>query len=154
MAKTNNWDHVFICEDDIQFLNPKLFIEQTNKFLYNHKNNWDVLLVAGNNMLPYKPVDDTCIQVHNCITTTGYIVRNHYYDTLIENYKNGIQKFIKNPDKPKLYSIDKYWLQLQMEGRWFLIMPLSVVQRENYSDIEGKVTNFHDYMLNHNKCIR
>ena len=27
-AKTNNWDHVLICEDDIQFLDPTLFISQ------------------------------------------------------------------------------------------------------------------------------
>ena len=42
IAKNNNWDHVMILEDDIEFLNPDLFINQINKFLVNEKN-WDVL---------------------------------------------------------------------------------------------------------------
>ena len=32
-AKNNNWDCVFICEDDIEFTNPLLFTTQINKFL-------------------------------------------------------------------------------------------------------------------------
>ena len=155
MAKEQGWKHVLICEDDIQFLNVPLFRTQVNKFLANNdENNWDVLLLAGNNMLPYTPVDDCCIQVHNCITTTGYLVQQKYYDTLIDNYKKGIANFMKEPEAASVYSIDKYWLPLQMRDKWFLIVPLTVIQRENYSDIEGKVTNFRSYMLDYNKVIK
>jgi len=151
IAKEKNYDHIFICEDDIQFLDPELFTKQLNSFLQkNHP--WDVILVAGNNMLPYKKIDDVCIQVMHCQTTTGYIVKKHYYDTLINNYKNGIKKLMQNPDKSNLYAIDKYWLQLQQEGKWYLIIPLSVIQRENYSDIEQKIMNYKSYMLNYDKC--
>jgi hypothetical protein len=89
--------------------------------------------------------------VHHCLTTTGYIVQSHYYDTLLENYKQGIMHLIKNPENKNLYAIDKFWLSLQKRDNWFLTIPLSVVQRENFSDIEKKVTNFNSYMLNYNK---
>ena len=152
-AKENNWDHVLICEDDIEFLNPELFKKQLNTFLAISKNKWDVVLLAGNNMLPYIPISNCCIQVMNCITTTGYIVLNHYYDTLIQNYKDGIAKLMKNTEKnnASLYKIDKYWLRLQRKDHWYLIIPLSIIQRKNYSNIENSVVDFSNYMLDYNK---
>ena len=152
MAKEKDWDHVCILEDDIEFLDPDFFKRQLNSFL-QRRDDWDVLLLAGNNMLPYQPVDETCIKVSNCQTTTGYIVKKHYYDTLIENYKKGIDLYMKNPDKPHLYSIDRYWFLLQNKDKWFLIVPLTVIQREDYSDIQQKNVCFRKYMLDYNKVI-
>jgi len=152
LAKKSNFDYVFICEDDITFLNPTLFTMQLQMFLSKHKT-WDVILVAGNNMVPFEAVDSTCIKVSNCQTTTGYIVKREYYDKLMENYKEGIQKQIKEPNVPE-YKIDKYWFKLQKEDNWFLIIPLSIIQREDYSDIEKKNTNFGNYMLNYNKAYK
>ena len=140
-AKKNNWDHLLILEDDIQFLNPVLFINQFNKFIQNHKQ-FDVLLFAGNNIPPYKNIDNTCIQVTKCQTTTGYLVKNHYFDTLIENIKTGIQKLMYEPQNHVIYAIDKYWFRLQEKHTWYLIVPLTVVQKEDYSDIEKKQTNY------------
>jgi hypothetical protein len=104
-------------------------------------------------MLPYQPIDETCIKVSNCQTTTGYIVKKHYYDTLIENYKKGIDFYMKNQDKPHMYSIDRYWFLLQNKDNWLLLVPLTVIQREDYSDIQGKNTNFRRYMLDYNKVV-
>lgn len=153
LARENEWDYVCIIEDDIEFLNPDLFKNQVTTFLKKHKN-WDVLLLAGNNMHPYRAVDNTCIKVQNCQTTTGYIVKKHYYDILIENYKKGIENLIKNPDKPEMYSIDRFWFLLQNKDNWYLIIPLSVIQREDYSDIQQKKVNFRKYMLDYNKVIK
>ena len=71
----------------------------------------------------------------------------------MENYKEGIQKQLKEPLVPD-YKIDKYWFKLQKEDNWFLIIPLTVIQREDYSDIEKKKTNFGNYMLNYNKAYK
>jgi len=141
IAKKLNWDHVLIVEDDIQFLNPELFKTQFNTFLETH-TNFDVVLVAGNNIPPYQNIDSTCVKVSTCQTTTGYLVLNHYFDTLIENYKTGIQKLMKEPEKHVLYAIDKYWFSLQKKDIWLLIIPLTVTQREDYSDIEKRPTNY------------
>lgn len=150
LAKKNNWDHILIVEDDIKFLDPILFTQQLNKFLANHKE-WDVLLFAGNNMPPYEIIDDCCVRVGTCQTTTGYLVKKNYYDTLINNYREGINKLMKEPEKHQYYAIDKYWFELQRNDLWYLITPLSVVQREDYSDIEKRHTNYINVMTDLDK---
>jgi len=140
-AKENNWDHVMIVEDDILFLNPNLFKNQLNKFLKAHKD-FDVVLIAGNNVPPYQKIDDSCIKVYRCQTTTGYIVQKHYYDTIINNIKEGIKQLINHPEQHVIYAIDKHWFKLQEKDNWFLITPLTVTQRADYSDIEKRSTNY------------
>ena len=150
-AKNNKWDHVLIVEDDIQFLQPELFIHNLNKFL-SSEINWDVLLFAGNNVPPYTKYKDFCVKVSKCQTTTGYLVLDHYYDTLFKNIKAGINLLIKNPNDHFFYAIDKYWLSLQQKDNWFLITPLSVIQREGFSDIEKKNTNYSSLLLDLDKA--
>ena len=52
-----------------------------------------------------------------------------------------------------LYAIDKYWLHLQKRDRWFLIIPLTVIQKEGYSDIEHKTVNYSQLMTKFNKAF-
>jgi len=144
LAKEQGWPHLLLCEDDIEFLDPALFVKQLNGFLDNHEQDdtWDVLLIAGNNMPPYGLEDDYSVRIFQCQTTTGYLVKQHYYDKLIDNIKEGLQKLMREPHNHRLYAIDKYWFNLQREDYWFLITPLTVVQREDYSDIEKRRTNY------------
>lgn len=154
LAKENNWPHVLIVEDDIEFLDPNTFINQANKF-FNSVDKWDVLLLAGNNILPYKTIDnnDSCVKVSGCLTTTGYIVSSHYYDKLIQNIKMGITFFMRRPQQKKLYAIDVFWKPLQEVDNWYLLTPLTVIQMEDYSDIEQKKINYVDKMTNLNKKL-
>lgn len=150
MAKKSRWPHLLIVEDDIKFNKPELFKKQLNKFLSRHQS-WDVVLIGGNNVPPYQPIDDTCIRVASCQTTTGYLVNGHYFDTLIDNYRTSIKKLIENPELHVMYAIDKYWFHLQKRDNWYLIIPLSVTQREDYSDIEKRPTNYANVMLDLDK---
>jgi len=152
IAMKRNYDYIMICEDDIEILNPSLFVENINKFL-NSQIEWDVVLIAGNNMIPYKFVTEYCIKIYNCLTTTGYIVKNKYFSTLLNNYKEGVTKLMKEQSNSS-YKIDKYWLSLQNKDNWYMIIPPTIIQKEDYSDIEKKVTNFRNYMLDFNKAIR
>jgi glycosyl transferase family 25 len=150
LAKSNNWESILIMEDDIKFLNPRIFTQQLNEFLHAHKE-FDVLLIAGNNVPPFTKIDDTCVKVTRCQTTTGYLVKNHYFDTLIQNVREGIKNLMKTPEKHVLYAIDKYWFRLQERDNWYLIIPLTVTQREDYSDIEKRMTNYSSSMLDLDK---
>jgi glycosyl transferase family 25 len=149
-AKLNNWDHVLIIEDDILFTQPENFVNQFNKFLSNHKD-FDVVLIAGNNIPPFEKIDDCCVKITRCQTTTGYLVQKHYYDVLIQNFKDGIIHLIREPDNHKIYAIDKHWFSLQQNDKWYLITPLTVTQREDYSNIEKKPTNYTRVMLDLDK---
>jgi glycosyl transferase family 25 len=145
-AVKNNLDHILIVEDDITFLDPELFKTQFNKFLELHKNNWDVILLGGNNMPPYKNIDDTCIQVTRCQTTTGYLVNGHYIKILMKNVKMGLTNLLNRPTEHSMFAIDKFWFVLQESSKWYLITPPTVVQREDYSDIEKRVINYQEHM--------
>jgi len=151
-AMKRNYDYIMICEDDIEILNPSLFVQNINKFL-NSQIEWDVVLIAGNNMIPYNFVTDYCIKIYNCLTTTGYIVKNKYFSTLLNNYKEGVTKLMKEQSNSS-YKIDKYWQLLQNKDNWYMIIPPTIVQKEDYSDIEKKITNFRNYMLDFNKAIK
>jgi glycosyl transferase family 25 len=140
-AKEEGWEHLCIVEDDIEFLDPNLFVKQMNQFLEIHPV-WDVVLLGGNNVPPYQKIDQTCVRVQSCQTTTGYLIKNHYYDILIQNIKEGLGHLLRNPEKHILYAIDKYWFKLQKSDLWFLIIPLTVTQRADYSDIEKRPTNY------------
>jgi glycosyl transferase family 25 len=150
-AEKNNLEHVLIVEDDITFLEPEMFKTQINKFFELHGNNWDVILLAGNNMPPYETTDDTCIKVSRCQTTTGYLVNGHYISKLLENIKMGLSYLIRKPDQGTIYAIDKFWFALQNVDRWYLIVPLSVVQKSDYSDIEKKQIDYSKLMLDLDK---
>ena len=150
-AISENYSHLLILEDDIQFLEPETFKTNFNKFLELHENNWDVIIFSGNNVPPYIPIDETCIRVTRCQTTTGYLVNGHYLRILRDNIKEGLEKLIKNPSMHYYFAIDKYWFCLQQCDKWYLIIPLTVIQRESYSDIEKKITNYKTVMTDIDK---
>jgi hypothetical protein len=149
-AKANSWPHLLIVEDDIKFLKPDVFKTQFNLFLSKNKA-WDVVLIGGNNVPPYTKIDDTCVKVSMCQTTTGYLVNAHYFDILIDNFRTGIKKLLEFPQEHIKYAIDKYWFKLQKKHNWFLIIPLTVTQREDYSDIEKRPTNYTPAMIDLDK---
>ena len=150
-AVQNNWDHVLIVEDDITFLDPALFKANFETFLQRNGNNWDVILLAGNNMPPYDAIDDVCIKVKRCQTTTGYLVNGHYIKKLMENVKMGLTQLMYKPASHAMYAIDKFWFVLQAVDKWYLIIPPTVVQREDYSDIEKKRINYQKIMMDLDK---
>lgn len=150
-AVQNNWDHVLIVEDDITFLDLDLFKANFETFLQRNGNNWDVILLAGNNMPPYDTIDDVCIKVKRCQTTTGYLVNGHYIKKLMENVKMGLTQLMYKPASHAMYAIDKFWFVLQAVDKWYLIIPPTVVQREDYSDIEKKRTNYQKIMMDLDK---
>ena len=152
IAKLNKWNHLLIVEDDIKFIYPELLKNQLNSFFKNHKE-WDVLLIGGNNVPPYTKIDETCVKVSSCQTTTGYLVNGHYFDKLIDNFRRGIKKLISFPDQHRIYAIDKFWFALQKQDSWYLIIPLTVTQREDYSDIEKRQTNYSHIMLDLDKKV-
>jgi len=153
LAKQRNYEYVFICEDDITFTNPELLLENLKKFQENDKILWDIIIIGGNNVPPYHKVNDYCVRVFYCQTTTGYIVKNTYYDTLIKNFKESANLLMKHPtvEGKKKYALDMYWKRLQIQDFWYMIIPPTVTQYENYSDIEEKETDYTHLMLDMDK---
>jgi GR25 family glycosyltransferase involved in LPS biosynthesis len=146
IAIEKNLDYIIILEDDIDFLDPLLFLTNFYNCL-NTLSSWDVILLAGNNVKPYTRINDSCVKIVNTQTTTGYMVKNHYFSVLLENMKEGLNYLLQNTTLHSKYAIDKYWFFLQEKDNWYLITPLSVSQLKGYSNIEQKETNYTQYML-------
>lgn len=146
-ATERHADHLLVVEDDIVFLDPSALKHSLDQFLQRRSpTDWDVVLLGGNNASSPIAVDETCVKIRHCQTTTGYLVNGHYLATLMDNVKRGVEQLIKTPtDKPR-FAIDRFWFALQEVDRWFLLLPLTVVQREGYSDIEKRVTNYQGLM--------
>jgi GR25 family glycosyltransferase involved in LPS biosynthesis len=151
LAKSRGYEEVFVCEDDITFVNPALFQKNLATFVANKEIHWNVLIIGGNNVPPYQQVYEYCARVFSCQTTTGYVVKREYYDTLINNFKEGLSHFIKNPTNGRMFAVDIYWKRLQTQDYWYMITPPTVSQYDNYSDIEDRVTQYGGLLLDMEK---
>lgn len=146
LAKARGYEQVFICEDDIEFTNKEVFLRSLDKF-YTEGPVWDVCILGGNNGPPYSVYSDYCVRVFNCQTTTGYIVKKHYYDVLIDNFRESVRNLIREPENKKMYALDVYWKRLQQQNLWYFIVPITIAQVESYSDIENRVTDYRWLMM-------
>lgn len=150
MAKAKHLEYIVIVEDDIQFMKPEQYnymLSEFNRFMKKNKIEYDVLLLAGNLRPPVARVNNFITRISKSWTTTGYIVKNHYYDTMIQNFKEGVNLLIKNPQIKGQYEIDTYWHKLQVKDRWFILSPRTVTQRPNFSTIENRYTDYNYLML-------
>ena len=69
----------------------------------------------------YKRLDNFCVKISKCQTTTGYLVKKDYYDKLIENFETGVNKLIANINLHSNYALDQYWGTLQSSDNWYLL---------------------------------
>jgi glycosyl transferase family 25 len=151
LAKQRDYEYVFICEDDITFRNPELFKRNLQRFYENDDINWDLLIIGGNNVPPFQQVTEYCARVFYCQTTTGYVVKKHYYDTLLKNFRESANGLMREPNNPSTYALDMYWKRLQLQDFWYMITPPTVTQYESYSDIENRNVNYENMMLDMEK---
>lgn len=146
IAKNNGWDHVLIFEDDAHLIHPEILVHQVSSFLSRFRDEWDVLLLSGNNFPPFKIKAPDCFRVANCQTTGCYLVCSRYYDTLLHNFEEGVAQLEANPENKIEFSCDIFWKRLQRTDRWYLITPICVTQRPGYSDIEKQVVDYEKAM--------
>ena len=161
LAKARGWEYVCIIEDDFKCIDPIRFRQSLADFQEHAENDglqWDVLLLGGNNCPPYfTPISSNgkeicyCVQVSYCISTVAYVVRQSFYDTLIQNYREGVAKLMRDPTNKREYAIDMYRKPLQESGKWFLLVPLTVTQLACYSDIEKREMSYDHLMLDMEK---
>ena len=104
IAKHNNWPFICIFEDDVYFIDSGKVITYIEKYI---DIDYDVLYlgtwVSDNK---YKKINNDLLQINRAETTHAYIIKNHYYDTILKNYNEGMKLKLKTHDKDE-YNIDK-----------------------------------------------
>ena len=125
-------DHIqyaVILEDDCEFINdPRPGMQQ---FLADHGPiGWDVLMLASNTVReePYMPYATRVFESQTC---AGYAVTKHFAKKLLAHWEKSLFA------KPFL-ECDQSWKQLQIQNRWFCLLPKPGRQRPSFSDIEQR----------------
>jgi len=144
-AMHKDLDYICIFEDDIIIKRPELLMRKVKKLI---NNDWDCLLLSGNNFKPYVEYEDY-IKVSKCFCLSSYIIKKHYYQRYLDNLNEGLKLLLQSGDRQ--YSLDYYNHKLQREDTWYLLTPLCIYQKEDYSDIENRNVDYKDLMLNYDK---
>lgn len=147
MALENNYPQICIIEDDADFTKPNVFIQQLEKF-YNSDLEWNVLLLAGN-VARSKPIAnrDYCHRALSVQTTCAYVVKRDYYETLLENMREGYARICQDPSMKYYFAIDIHWKLLQRKDLWYILAPLTINQYPDYSDVEKREVNYTHSMI-------
>tara|TARA_R100001440_G_C2474224_1_gene112216 strand:- start:76 stop:714 length:639 start_codon:yes stop_codon:yes gene_type:complete len=153
-AKELNWDYVIIFEDDIKIENKKKCLEKFNKYI---KTDFDVLYLGCWLIQPPTKINDDLAKVNKAWTTHAYIIKSHYYDTILDNLKEGIELKLEQHKKNNLddkdttdgdYNIDEYYGKLQAKDNWYCITPIYITQRDGWSDNFNSIRNYSNFMKN------
>jgi hypothetical protein len=118
IAKNNSWPFVCIFEDDLSFIDHE-----------------------------YEIINDDLLKVDYTCCTHAYIIKNHYYDILLQNLNEGLELKIKDPNN-YLYNIDEHIRKLQERDNWLCFYPILATQIEGYSDNFNEVIDYNDRILN------
>ena len=134
IAIKEGWKNVMILEDDATWNKISVSVPILETL---GKSSFDVIVLGS----VHANYTLETFKLHHCQTTTGYLVNKHYYSTLLQNFKEGLDQLQKTNNKP-LYAIDMYWQRLQQRDNWYVVIPSLFIQRPSYSDIEQKDVNY------------
>ena len=143
IARDKKWPYVVVCEDDIEIEYPEILMSKTNNFI-NSGVEWDVLLLLTVPMM-YSDWDKNVIKVSNSYSSGCYIVQNHYFNTLLNYYKQTLKElvdYVNSRDIPTGIRVDEGWKALdarwevlQKRDNWFMVYPRAMRFWDSYSNI-------------------
>jgi glycosyl transferase family 25 len=136
MAIENNWKNCLIIEDDAVWSNFPTSYSILEKLV---NNSFDVITL-GIAHARYTPE----FKLLSGQTTTAYLIQQKYYKTLLDNFKEGLEQFLKTGNYG-IYALDQYWKKLQGKDNWYCVIPSLMVQKPSFSDIERKHTDYIKY---------
>ena len=136
-AKKNNYKKILIFEDDFTFINTNQTL--LNNVLKQLENiNYHLFYLGATlekNFGILRKVDENIVNTNFAFATHAYSVNKNIYDFIIN-------------EAPKHPIIDVFYQQhIVRRGGCFISNPMMCVQRETYSDVEKKETNYAAMML-------
>lgn len=131
---------VLVVEDDCFLKNMDNFYINLDKFFKNIKHeDWDVLLLGGNNVAPLKQKFDGFCKINKTYGCPAYLTKIKYAGKIADAQKISMKFIEKN--KPEnittrytSHANDVIIGDLQKKDNWYIIFPDGVNQRPGYSD--------------------
>ena len=138
-AIQENYENILILEDDAEWNN----FEESYQILKKLSSNpYDVIMLGGS----FVSYNSENYKVDTASTTTGYLVNKHYMQTLLSNFKEGLEQQLLIEYRCGSFAIDVYWRSLQKTDNWFIVQPPLIYQTPSYSDIENYTVDYRRFM--------
>lgn len=130
---------VFIFEDDVQFLHkdvtPKHVLNMACMELQTMQ--WDMLYASGNLLRPCYQVSPHLAKLTHAQSTVGYGVNRKFIPKLLSYFD------LSNITAP----IDVIYADRVIpENNCYITVPMVAIQRDSYSDIEGRDVEYSSYL--------
>ena len=142
-AKELGWDYVIIFEDDLKIEGKNSLLSKFNKYM---KMDFDVLYLGCWNYLPPEKINNDLAKVVRAVCLHAYIVKEHYYDTLINHLKESVELKLINDVREN--NNDEYIYTLQQKDKWYCITPIHITQRDGWSDNFREIRNYSQRIKN------
>lgn len=136
IAKLNQWQYVAIFEDDAELtVSPSEFKEKVSNAM---KEDWDVILLHGANQSIKTKINDMMYYAKHSSQSTGYVIKESYYDTLLELFKDCNMKMNRNHWEKAGWesnALDQRWNDLMKKDKWIVFTNNLMKQRAISSSI-------------------
>ena len=141
LAKKHGWKSVLILEDDFTFLVSREEFEYEITQLLNSKVDYDVCMLAYNLTESEVSNYDFLLKVREAQTASAYIVKDHYYDVIINLYEEAVP-LLGQTGEHWNYANDQCWKLLQRKDNWICTKTRIGKQIAGYSDNTCKYTDY------------
>lgn len=139
LAKERGWKSVLIMEDDFTFLVTRKEFEKEIEQL--NTENYDVCMLAYRLLESEDLKCDFLQKVVSAQTASAYIVREHYYDSLIQCFEEALVRLVQTGEHWN-FANDQYWKGLQRTDNWVCTKTRIGKQRPGYSDNSNAYTDY------------
>lgn len=136
MAKKRNYSNIMIMEDDVYFTDELLKLEEYMNLV---PENWDLLYFGANHVygkLPLEMVNEKIAKLNFSVGLQCVVVKNTMFDKILD--------LIPNLEK----QVDAYYADLHKDNNCFGFQPNIALQREGFSDIQGRNVNYDSFFKN------
>ena len=140
LAKERNYRRVLIFEDDFMFTVPPDTVQEHLYQLLETPIPFDVCFLSYNVLASEETSYSFLRRATDTQTSSGYIIEQHYYDTLITNFESSVHGFENRLDGN--HALDIEWKRLQPIDKWYYFTTRLGIQRPGYSDIDRRVVEY------------
>jgi glycosyl transferase family 25 len=131
-AKARGYRNILILEDDFMFLVPKEEFLTLLRQALKEVPDYDVIML-GYAINSSTPFSETLVKILNAQTTSGYLVSEKFYDTLISTWDESTHKLIQT-GRHWDYACDHAWKALQPSAAWYAFATRIGKQRPSFAD--------------------
>lgn len=143
-AKSKKFKNIIVFEDDFIFTKNKNYI---NNCINSIDFDWDVIQLSSSykKTRKYNKKFEKAIWI---MSSSGYIINNNFYDKLLKNFKESLEKMEKEMEtydysngkkKETNNALDQHWGSLQKNSKWYIFEPPVGKQSDSSSSIMNDV---------------